>query len=97
MTEIMKPEKKKKDEIWAEYDKILSTSPSPLDGATKNLIFIWMYFFVQGNLDFRGLTKNLIDTGVNPLDVSYFVEELEKKRKTLKKNVLPIQYVVPEE
>jgi hypothetical protein len=93
MTEMMKQNKKKGDEIWEAYDKILSTSPSPLDGATKNLVFIWMYFFVQGNIEHRVFTKQLIDIGINPLDVSYFVEELELQKKKLKKNVLPIQYV----
>ena len=93
MTEMMKQKQKKGDEIWKAYDKILSTSPSPLDGATKSLVFLWMYFFVQENLDHMGLTKRLIEIGVNPLDISYFVEELELQKTKLKKNVLPIQYV----
>lgn len=93
MTEMMKQTKKKGDEIWAAYEKVLSNTPSPLDGSTKNLVFIWMYFFVQENIDHKSFTKRLIDIGVSPLDVCYFVEELEKQRKTLKKNVLPIQYV----
>ena len=93
MTDIMKPQKKNRDEVWALYDKIIITAPSPIDSATKSLVFIWMYFFVQGELDHRTLTKNLLGVDINPLDVSYFVEELEKQKATLKKQILPIKYI----
>lgn len=93
MTEMMKQKEKKGDDIWVAYDKILETSPSPIEKSVKSLIFLWMYFFVQENLDHKGFTKQLIGIGINPLDICYFVEEVEKNRNKLKKNVLPIQYV----
>lgn len=92
MTEMMKPEKKKRDEVLELYDKILRTAPSPVDPSTKSLVFIWMYFFVQGEVDHSTLTKNLLGVGINPLDVSYFVEELEQQKDKLAKHVLPIKY-----
>jgi len=92
MTEMMKPEKKKRNEVLEQYEKIMRTAPSPIDSATKSLVFIWMYFFVQGETDYATLTKNLLGVGINPLDVSYFVEELEQQKKTLKSYVLPIRY-----
>lgn len=92
MTEMMKPQKKKRDEVMALYYKIMDTAPSPIDSSTKSLVFIWMYFFVHGELDRGTLTKRLLGVDINPLDVSYFVEELEKEKDTLKKQVLPIKY-----
>lgn len=92
MTEMMKQQKKKRDEVMALYDKIMDTAPSPIDSATKSLVFIWMYFFVHEELDRGTVTKNLLGVGINPLDVSYFVEELEKEKNFLKKQVLPIKY-----
>ena len=94
MTEMMKPEKKKRNEVMVLYDKIMNTAPSPIDSATKSLVFVWMYCFVQGEFDRKALTKKLLDVDINPLDVSYFVEELESQREVLKKQVLPIKYVV---
>jgi hypothetical protein len=92
MTDMMKPQKKKRNEVLELYDKILRTSPSPIDSATKSLVFIWMYFFVQGEITHAVLTTNLLGVDINPLDVSYFVEELEQQKDTLKKYVLDIRY-----
>lgn len=94
MTEMMKqPKKQQRDEVLAAYEKIMQTAPSPIDSATKSLVFIWMYFFVQGEVDHKTLTKNLLGVDINPLDVSYFVEELETQKEVLKKKVLPMKYV----
>ena len=93
MTEIMKPGKKKQDDVWLAYETLLSGAPSPLDSILKHLVFLNIYLFVQGELDRKTFSKQLVSSGVNPLDVSFFIEEAEKQKDVLKKNVLPIRYV----